>query len=399
MNVGIGDLDDDPELEIVVTYDNHQINVFNHTGESLLASEYYTNPSSQFLGNPMNWGQFIRWFDPGVEHDHYNQHIGQWPHPINEKWLQWTASPPNVIDVNGDGNNEVVGVPNAEKDDPYDTKHHSVMVLEGSFGDGRRSARRLAGWENLPSSGYPQNRDNNTYYPPRNPPAPTTVDILGDELPETVYAAHDGYLYCISALATELWKYDFTHDRSLMYASEAMVVDLNQDSLPEIIFTTYGDPDNIVHGVSHGYLVILDRNGNVVHDIELPMQGTDGNGKGAPAAPTVMDLNGDGNLEIIVQTFGAGLFVYMIPGSAENMLIWPTGRGNYLRDGRSWIEANKSVIAHDINGDGLVTLHDAIIAMQVSTGKEVPVKIEADASENGRIGIEEAVLIMGLLVR
>jgi hypothetical protein len=48
-----------------------------------------------------------------------------------------------------------------------------------------------------------------------------------------------------------------------------------------------------------------------------------------------VDLNGDGTLEIVVQTFGAGCFVYTVPGSAENLLPWPTGRGNYLRDGRA----------------------------------------------------------------
>jgi hypothetical protein len=32
LNVGIGNLDDDPYLEVVVTFDNHQINVFHHTG-------------------------------------------------------------------------------------------------------------------------------------------------------------------------------------------------------------------------------------------------------------------------------------------------------------------------------------------------------------------------------
>ena len=44
LNVAIGNIDDDPELEIVVTYDNHQINAFNHDGTSLLASSYFTNP-------------------------------------------------------------------------------------------------------------------------------------------------------------------------------------------------------------------------------------------------------------------------------------------------------------------------------------------------------------------
>ena len=113
------------------------------------------------------------------------------------------------------------------------------------------------------------------------------------------------------------------------------MADLNQDSEPELVLTTYGDPDNLAPGIPHGYLMILDKAGNVLHDLELPEQGTDGNGKGAPAAPTLMDLNGDGTLEIIVQTFGAGCFIYTVPGSAENLLLWPTGRGNYLRDGRA----------------------------------------------------------------
>lgn len=126
-----------------------------------------------------------------------------------------------------------------------------------------------------------------------------------------------------------------THGRSVMYASEVMVADLNQDYQPELIFTTYGDPENLSPGLAHGYLVILDFSGQLLYDIELPIQGTNVNGKGAPAAPTIRDLNDDGNLEIIIPTFGAGVYIYSVPGSAENQLIWPTGRGTYLRDGQS----------------------------------------------------------------
>jgi hypothetical protein len=79
--------------------------------------------------------------------------------------------------------------------------------------------------------------------------------------------------------------------------------------------------------------MILDNQGNILHDIQLAQQGTNGNGKGAPAAPTIMDTNGDGTLEILIQTFGAGFFTYTVPGSAENQLLWPTARGNFLRDG------------------------------------------------------------------
>ena len=345
LNVGIGNLDDDPEKEIVVTFDNHQINVFEHTGVSVLASSYFTNRSSEYKGNRLNWGQFIRWFDHGVEKNHYNLHTGQWPHPNTQKWMQWTASPPSVADINGDGKNEVVGVANVEKDVPYDTKHHSIMVLEGSYGSGSRSARRLAGWENLPSSGYPLSRGGRSWYPPNNPPAPTIVDITGDGKPEILYAAHDGYIYCTSSSAKRLWRFNFQHGRSLMYASEIAVVDMNQDAIPELVFTTYGDPENISPGKVHGYLMVLNNQGKVLYDIKLPQQGTNGNGKGAPAAPTVMDSDGDGDLEILIQTFGAGFFIYTVPGSRENLQLWPTARGNFLRDGKTMTKrANPTIV-------------------------------------------------------
>jgi hypothetical protein len=77
-----------------------------------------------------------------------------------------------------------------------------------------------------------------------------------------------------------------------------------QDGIPELVFATYGDP-NVR---SSGYLVGLDVNGNVVFDIPLPNPGTNGNGNGAPAAPTIADINGDGQLEILVQTFDHGIF-------------------------------------------------------------------------------------------
>ncbi len=221
LNVGIGNLDDDPFQEIVVTFDNHQINVFHHDGVSMLAGPYFTNRASAYSGNRLNWGQFIRWFDPVVEENHYHLHSGTWPHPSNEKWLQWTESPPCVADVDGNGKNEVVCITNVEKDVPYDTKHHSVMVLEGSYGDGSRSARRLPGWEALPSSGYPLSRAGHTWYPPTNPPAPTVVNLLGDQRPEILYGAHDGYVYCISPDARLLWRVNITHGRALMYASRA----------------------------------------------------------------------------------------------------------------------------------------------------------------------------------
>src|SRR5919198_4172400 len=69
-NVGIGNLDDDPQLEIVATFDNHQINVFNHDGSSALASPWFTNRQSGHVGARLGWGQFIRWLSARVEANH-----------------------------------------------------------------------------------------------------------------------------------------------------------------------------------------------------------------------------------------------------------------------------------------------------------------------------------------
>jgi len=59
-----------------------------------------------------------------------------------------------------------------------------------------------------------------------------------------------------------------------------------------------------------------------------------GSGNSAPAAPAVYDLNGDGELEIFVQTFDHGMDVFTVPGSACNGTPWPTARGGPLRMGQ-----------------------------------------------------------------
>ena len=56
-------------------------------------------------------------------------------------WLQWTASPPSVADLDRDGRNEVVGLPNVERKEPYETQAYAFMVLDGAQRR-RRSGRR-----------------------------------------------------------------------------------------------------------------------------------------------------------------------------------------------------------------------------------------------------------------
>ena len=328
LNVGIGNIDDDDEFEIIVTYDNHHIQVFDPNGVAKNASPWFTNRSSEYRGLPMTWGQFIRWADPLVEENHYHLHTGDWPHPSRQEWLQWTASPPNIVDLDLDGKDEVVGIPNVELHVPYVTQAYAVMVLEGAHDDGSRSAMRKAGWEVLPRGESPIAVEG--WYPPNGVPAPTTVNIQGDDTPEIIVSLNDGLMHGFTADGKELWRFNYTHGKAVMYASEATVADLNQDGSPELLFTTYGDPDV----QDSGYLLILGADGSLLHDISLPGPGYNGNGNGAPAAPTVGDLDGDGQLEIFAQTFDHGMDIFTVPGSAGNCILWTTARGGPLRMGQ-----------------------------------------------------------------
>jgi hypothetical protein len=326
-NVGIGNLDDDPQLEIVVTFDNHQINLFNHDGTSVLASPWYTNRATGSVGSRLGWGQFIRWVSAKVENNHYHRHVGAWPDVRKTMWLQWTASPPSVADLDGDGHNEVIGLPNAEMKEPYETQAYAFMVLDGAQNGGVRSARRHRGFTTLPLSRKPAVRTGDDYYPPSGIPAPAVVDIAGDRRPEIVASVPDGSVYAVGPTGKRLWRYDYAHGAAKTFASEVVAADLNRDGTPELVFGTYALAPR------SGRLVVLSAAGQRLHDIRLRHQGTDGNGIGVPAAPSIADLDGDGRLEIVVSTFDHGIDVYRVPGSGAKCLPWPTGRGNLLRNG------------------------------------------------------------------
>ena len=83
-----------------------------------------------------------------------------------------------------------------------------------------------------------------------------------------------------------------------------------------------------------GHLLVLANTGALLFDVELPNQGENGNGIGVPAAPTVGDLDGDGDLEIALLTFDHGVDVFTVPGSGLACTPWATGRGNLLRNGQ-----------------------------------------------------------------
>jgi hypothetical protein len=58
-----------------------------------------------------------------------------------------------------------------------------------------------------------------------------------------------------------------------------------------------------------------------------------GNWNGALAAPTLADIDGDPDLEVVLNTAHSGLIAYDLPGTTGAKILWGTGRGSYWRNG------------------------------------------------------------------
>ncbi len=210
-------------------------------------------------------------------------------------WLQWTASPPNVVDIDGDGKNEVVGIPNAEMKEPYETQAYAFMVLEGAHGDGARSARRHRRLRDAADERQAgRARPDGDWYPPSGIPAPTIVNIVGDGRPEIVAAVQ------------RRLRLRRRPDRQA-----AVALRLRAGRGEDVRLGGRGRRSQpgreprarLRHLLARrrraGRLVVLANTGKLLHDVVLPNQGTNGNGIGVPAAPTIGDLDGDGQLEIV----------------------------------------------------------------------------------------------------
>jgi hypothetical protein len=141
---------------------------------------------------------------------------------------------------------------------------------------------------------------------------------------ELIFAGFDGRIHAVSSDNRELWARPFT-ERAGVFTGGVLAADLSGDGRPELIFNTY----SVAEG--EGELVVLAANGAVLHRVPLPE-------RGAMPVPTVADVDGDGELEIVVSLKDGvdrerQVLVYTVPGSATNCLIWPTGRKNLLRTG------------------------------------------------------------------
>ncbi|HEX2568351.1 MAG TPA: FG-GAP-like repeat-containing protein, partial [Polyangia bacterium] len=305
-NVAVGPIDEDTRWDIFSGQDNAYLSWHHGSGVAFDANAIF--PSTKVLG--------VRFL-----HDYIQAQQGYADDEQTADQAHFTNSAPAIADVDGDGKNDLVvlgSVQNAAQTDRL--RGVGLWVLNS---DGSRPATWLTPYH------VPAYLAGLYDFDGTNVVAATNQVSVADLDPSTpgldmVFAGFDGKIHLVGADRRERWSYTYATANNVLTGG-VTIADLSGDGVPEVVFASYSTQE----GVSALY--VLDAAGNLQQRVPLPK-------RGAMPVPTIADVDGDGTLEIVVSLKDGedrqrSVLVYSVPGSQANCLMWPTGRGNDLRNG------------------------------------------------------------------
>ncbi|MCP3937863.1 MAG: VCBS repeat-containing protein [Actinomycetia bacterium] len=303
--LALGDVDGDGISDILATQDNAYMSLHRGTGWMFDANPVF-DIATKFAGIRFlfSWASAVQ----------------GWPDDGDENQAHFTNSAPAIADLDDDGVNDLIVLGSVQ--DADQTDRYRGVALWVVHNDGTR----LTGWETpYHVSAYLSglwDLGNNIVAATNQ----VTVAEIDDSYagPEMIFAGFDGTIHAVSSGKQSAWSYTYTTDASVLTGGVA-VADLSGDGDPEVIFNSYSLDDDKSH------LFVLGSDGVQQHKLSLP-------DRGAMPVPTIADVNGNGNLEIIVSLKDGidhvrQVQVYTVSGSVEECLLWPTGRANFLRTG------------------------------------------------------------------
>ncbi len=317
-NAALAELDGDPALEIVVPSDVHYICSYQPNGTPRAASPIYA---------PRVWGEVGVWESPITELTGFGLCNGIRAESYRTNFAHGAVT---VADLDGAGGLELVATGRT-----YDctggetTKYTGVYVFRG---DRSRFVAPPYDWTTVPADlGAPLSLDFEVIEHANYNPA--VGDLDGDGELEIVFADFSGRVHAFWLDRTQhgTWPFRVWTPAAgpFRYASEPAIADLDGDGDAEVLFTTWTEKGSN----AGGSLFVLSGTGALLHQVPLPpaLGAVDWNG--ALAAPTLADLDGDPDLEAVIQTAFSGVVAYDFPGTADAVVHWGTGRGSYLRAG------------------------------------------------------------------
>ncbi|NVN92949.1 MAG: VCBS repeat-containing protein [Desulfuromonadales bacterium] len=324
-NASVGDIDGDGAAEIIVPSDVFYICAYNPDGSKVQANAMY--------GDKV-WGKVGVWESMTPELRGWGACDGVRAESYRANFADGASV---IADVNQDGIAEIVAVGNmADCHTGYPpSKYNAVYIFNADRSRFKDTAHGF-NWETIPvDTGAPLSEDYNVIESVE--PNPVVVDLDNDGFKEILYSSYDGRVHAFWLDKTEHhnWPYSVYNPAEGFYrfASEPVVADLDNDGSPEVIFTSW--PASTASApLRLGKLHILSAQGTPLHEVDLPAPKSSSlYWNGALAAPTLANIDGDPNLEIVVNTVYAGVVAYRVPDSANARILWQSGRNGqvYLR--------------------------------------------------------------------
>ena len=319
-NASVGDIDGDGKMEIIVPSDVHYICAYKPDGSKVPAN-------SALYGANIVWGHVGVWESPVPEQRGWGACDGTRQESYRANFADGASV---VADVNQDGVQEIVAVGNM-----YDchtgyppSRYFAPFIFNADRSRFKDTAHGF-NWESIPvDTGAPLSEDYNIIESVE--PNPVVVDLDNDGFREILFSSYDGKVHAFWLDKTEHhnWPYSVYNPAEGFYrfASEPVVADLDDDGSPEVIFTSWPAKTGSAP-VRLGKLHILNSKGTPLYEVNLPAPKSSSiYWNGALAAPTLANIDGDPDLEIVVNTVYSGVVAYKIPDSANARILWQRGR-------------------------------------------------------------------------
>lgn len=303
-NLAIGRIDNDAPMDLLAPMDNAYASWHRGSGEAFRAATIFRGVTRV----------------PGVRMllDYTEAQAGYSDREATSNQAHFTNTAPTIVDLDGDGAREIVMLSSVQNVAQTDRRRGvALWVLRP---DGTRPPAWVAPYH-VPAYRAGLNDLGGNIVGATNQVAVADLDPTSPGL-EMVFADFDGNLRCVGADRSLRWTFRYTSSATVLTAGAALA-DLTGDGRPEVVFATYST------GSSGNALIVLDAGGVERRRVSLPA-------RGSMATPTVADVDGDGDLDIVVSlkdTTGAEVQAFAVPGSTPNCLPWPTGRANLLRNG------------------------------------------------------------------
>ncbi len=288
--IAAGDVHPEPGLELVFGFMDGWLHCLNKDGETLwrfFGNRYRVGPCA--LGDVDGDGrtEVVYGTDDGNIFCLTGFGEVKWRH---NEFAPYGRSGVNLADLEGDGSVEVLLTRSNTGLD------RCLMALDGA-------------------TGKPTWRTNDVM---QSYVSNAVADLDGDGALETLHADKGNWLYCTNADGTERWRTELA-GRGIFWAPA--VADVNGDGQQEIV-VPMRDTDAKV-GASH---FLLAANGTVLEALKI---GGSGN-----ASPAVGDIDGDGELEVVVSTKGPNA-IQVLSWGGRGAVQWASMRGDSDRTARS----------------------------------------------------------------